>query len=99
LARGNEEEGARVVDQKAEPGIGGDELGGDDHEERQAKADAQPGDDVRQGGWQHDIAENIALGGAEARRRTDQQRIDVFDAFERRREDREERGISDKRNF
>src|SRR5260370_327867 len=95
---GDQEEGARVVDQEAEPPVGRDELGGHDDEEGEAEAEAEAGDDAGRRGGQDDVPEDAPIARPEARGGADQDRVDVLDPLERGGEDRKERGVRDERD-
>src|SRR5664279_2283426 len=84
------QQGARVVDQKAEAGVGADELGRDQRHPADPEADADAGDDLRQGGEHNDAAQHRAFAAAQAARRAHEIRLDTPDAGDGVEQDRKE---------
>ena len=75
---------AGVDDQVAEPRVDGDHLGRDDDQPGDAQGDAQAGEDLRQGGREDHLAEEVEAGDAEVARGPDVDELDVLHRRHRR---------------
>src|SRR5690348_11581452 len=87
------EERRCVLDQRAEPLLRGDELGGDERRPRDTERDTQRREQVRHGERHDDLAEDLRVGGAERARHAHVDRADLRDALVHDDHAREERCV------
>src|SRR5208337_1265149 len=93
------EPGARVVDEIAEAGVGGDELGGDDDQKPDRETEPEPKHDIRQHRREDHVAIDLKPPKPEALTGAQQHGIDVADADDDRSEDHEETAIGDEKDL